>query len=184
MDKFTREFIETYREYIVNEDWECLYSTLEALQDIRLIPKLTRTLLEADINPLEGMGRVPDFFADGIKRLKAIIIPQGIKVIQNGAFEDTNLNSISIPNSVVEIQAHAFRDCPKLQTITIPASVKEIGSCAFLNVAAEQIKYLGTEKQWDQIKLGSRWWTNPNTITGFVICTDNTLQYPISNYLV
>ena len=179
IDRFTKQFIETHKQYIANEDWEGLYAVLEKFNDVNLIPKLTRTLLNAGINPLEGMNRVPTAFALGIKRLKSIDIPQGVIVIQNMAFEGTKLSSIEIPNSVVEIQAHSFRDCSELSSIIIPASIKKIGACAFYESATATIQYLGTEEQWDKIELGKYWWTNPNIAAGFVHCIDNTLQYPL-----
>lgn len=179
IDKFTKQFIETYKQYVANEDWEGLYAVLEKFNNVNLIPKLTRTLLSADINPLEGMNRVPTAFAFGIKRLKSIDIPQGITVIQNMAFEGTKLSSIEIPNSVIEIQAHSFRDCSELSSIIIPASVKKIEACAFYEIAAAAIQYLGTEEQWSKIELGKGWWTNPNIAAGFVHCIDNTVQYSL-----
>ena len=36
-----------------------------------------------------------------------------------------------IPNSVIEIEDHAFRSCNSLKTIQIPNSVTRIGDCAF-----------------------------------------------------
>ena len=45
----------------------------------------------------------------------------------------TSLSSISIPNSVTNIENEAFKNCKSLVSIDIPNSVKTIGEKAFLN---------------------------------------------------
>ena len=59
------------------------------------------------------------------------VIPAGIKEIGYGAFDGcSQLQNIVIPDGVERIGDYAFRRCDTY--ITIPASVKEIGSSAFL----------------------------------------------------
>lgn len=60
------------------------------------------------------------------------IIPEGVKVIECGAFAwCSNLSTIVIPNSVTSIKRHAFRNCDKLSTLKIPQSVVSIEEEAF-----------------------------------------------------
>ena len=49
------------------------------------------------------------------------------------AFLLSQLTSITIPNSVTTIGAHAFSNCTGLTSITIPNSVTSIGEAAFFN---------------------------------------------------
>ncbi len=77
------------------------------------------------------------------------VIPNGVKVIGNRAFEClTELASISIPNSVSSIGDFAFRDCSSLASVTIPNSVGRIGKYVFYgcsNMASVTIpKYITT----------------------------------------
>ena len=41
------------------------------------------------------------------------------------------LNSITIPSSVVEISNYCFEECISLTTITIPTTVTKFGICCF-----------------------------------------------------
>ena len=92
--------------------------------------------LESLILPagLQSIG-VEAFSLCGITEL---IIPQGVSVIENGAFRGSkNLTRVSIPTSVTEIKYGAFRNCEKLT----------------------DVYYTGTKTQWEAI-------TIDNTVDG------------------
>ena len=61
----------------------------------------------------------------------AVVIPEGVTVIDDSAFEDSSLASITLPASVMAIGSRAFNGATALTSITIPAGVMEIGSRAF-----------------------------------------------------
>ncbi len=72
-----------------------------------------------------------------IQGSKNSLIPDGVKIISDGAFEGcTDLKSISIPDSVSEIGYRAFADCSSLSEITIPMSVDILKSSAFSNCSS------------------------------------------------
>lgn len=61
-----------------------------------------------------------------------ISIPDGVKIIAEGAFENChNLKEVKIPESVVSIGKNAFNYCTNLTKINIPASVQTIAKDAF-----------------------------------------------------
>lgn len=72
-------------------------------------------------------------------------IPSGVKIIGYAAFSNMeNWKTVTLPDSVVEIEADAFWSCKQLQTINIPKNVAVIenpfGGCGALtsiNVAAD-----------------------------------------------
>ena len=58
-------------------------------------------------------------------------IPEGVVSINDEAFEDCGLTSVTLPDSLVSIGYDAFYNCDSLSSITIPAGVETIGSYAF-----------------------------------------------------
>lgn len=63
---------------------------------------------------------------------KHVVIPDGVKWIDERAFkDDTLLESVIIPNSVTYIGEDAFSGCTSLKSITIPDSVTELKWRAF-----------------------------------------------------
>ena len=64
--------------------------------------------------------------------IRGIIIPEGVKVIQNRAFKYCrNLEQIRIPQSVTSIGEEAFQFCDSLGSISLPDSITSMGEGAF-----------------------------------------------------
>lgn len=69
----------------------------------------------------------------GLGSINSVHIPDSVSVIGEGAFDGcTNLISISGAECVQQIRDRAFAGCP-IRTVTIPASVEQIGLRAFDN---------------------------------------------------
>lgn len=62
----------------------------------------------------------------------AVIIPDGVKEISNGAlYNCTSLKEVTMSDTVTQIGAHAFMGCINLKTVKLSNNVKTIGNCAF-----------------------------------------------------
>ena len=62
----------------------------------------------------------------------SVILPDSITIIEEQAFSEcSNLSHINIPEEVTYIGDSAFSNCKSLTSITIPDSVSQIGSSAF-----------------------------------------------------
>ena len=61
---------------------------------------------------------------------------QRITKIANRAFQSTDVESVSIPDSIVTIENQAFAGCKKLTSIVIPDSVTRLDSSVFNNCSA------------------------------------------------
>lgn len=88
-------------------------------------------------------------FSDNKQILRAVLEP-GVTEVGWGGFNwATNMQEISIPDTVTEIKSQAFYSCNSLESIAIPASVQAIGEEAFdaCDMLTE-IFFEGTMDQW------------------------------------
>ena len=86
---------------------------------VNYISLFTQLLYSIDINPLDYLEYIPDFFLYSTS-LVAIKIPNNIKSINSYAFYSCpDFTSIAIPDSVINIGEGAFSGCEKLQNIHI-----------------------------------------------------------------
>lgn len=101
-----------------------------------------------------------------------IIIPDSVKLIDNGAFKDCyNLKTIIIGNSVQLLSQSVFENCRSLTNITIPESVTEILPSLFLGCSSLKsitIPFVGATKD------GTK-----NTHFGYLFGMSDYLDTPI-----
>ena len=113
---------------------------------------LTDMFYKFDINPLEYMNEVPDYYNYN-RKMEFFDIPNGIKIIRQQAFDGCEkLQKVTIPGSVCTIEQWAFWDCGGLQ----------------------DINYNGTIGQWHQIKRVGKW--NYNTGEYTIHCSDGDIK--------
>ena len=64
----------------------------------------------------------------------AVILPNGIRIIEGEAFSQSLISSVSFPYSLIEIQGSAFQACSSLSgDLLFPEGLKRIGDNAFSN---------------------------------------------------
>ena len=89
--------------------------------------------------------------------LNEVTIPDSVTSIKSSAFKNcTNLKSITIPDSVTSVDSYAFEDCTGLTSITIPDSVTSISYCVLdgcTSLESITIPFIGTSIR-DNIYLG------------------------------
>ena len=100
----------------------------KALKTILCAPP-AKTIKEYVVS--NGVERIAEY-AFGCSSLSSIILPEGIRSIGNGAFQECrNLNSVTIPKGVTSIGNMAFHDCRNLKRVSLPDGVTDIGMDAF-----------------------------------------------------
>lgn len=105
----------------------------------------------ADSNPLYYTNKL---FLNG-NLLTDIAIPDGVITIGSHAFRDcTSLVSITIPDGVTSIGDFAFYNCTNLVTVTIPDSITNIDNQAFYNCnSLTDVYYTNTVEEWNKISI-------------------------------
>lgn len=119
---------------------------------------------------------------------KDVVIPAYVKKIYRYAFTGcTSVETISIPAGVMELGTYiysydeeyfgkmfggddykqynlpeicwdAFAGCASLASVSIPASVEEIGMYAFSGCTSlEEVRYTGTKEEWAAVKKEENW---------------------------
>jgi uncharacterized repeat protein (TIGR02543 family) len=99
--------------------------------------------------PVTEIGNASDVSGNGAfynTSITSITIPESVTTINSYAFSGcTSLTSIEIPESVTSIGNTAFSDCTGLTSITIPASVTTIRSSVFQNCSSlTSVTFAGT----------------------------------------
>ena len=85
---------------------------------------------------------VTELPADAFKtctELTSLNLPSGLLTIGEGAFEDSGLTWIDIPEGVTSIGARAFQRAPLVGNITIPDTVTTVGDYAFYQSTLEGV---------------------------------------------
>ena len=71
------------------------------------------------------------------RKAGSFAVPDGVKTIDENAFNSSGLlQTLSLPNSVIEIKDSAFYGCDQLQKITLSKNLKTIEGYAFMNCKA------------------------------------------------
>ena len=116
-----------------------------------IIETATNTLLAGCENTVipDGVERIAREAFGGAMRLKQLILPNSLRIIEKNAFWHSGLVKIDIPEGVNTLEEYTFQYCENLQRITLPESLTAIGlgalsHCAFREVVIpDGVTHLG-----------------------------------------
>ena len=82
-----------------------------------------------------------------------------VDYVAKGEFEAyDNLTNVVVNEGLVWIGVNAFCNCPSLQTVSLPSSVKYLGGKSFYECSSlADIYFNGTEEQWENVGKGGGW---------------------------
>lgn len=87
----------------------------------------------------EGLASL-GYYAFGDTKIREIVIPDGIHIINERAFSEcVHLESVILSDNLEEICNYAFCDCAKLKSIMFPKSLNKIGVEAFCRTGLERV---------------------------------------------
>lgn len=73
------------------------------------------------------------------KDAKSFTIPEGVKYVASMSFAYSALESVTIPEGVLQLENGAFMDCLNMKNIHLPASLNSLGTNTFARSAIESI---------------------------------------------
>ena len=90
----------------------------------------------ASLKTIEQMAfGLPSYSTEIVGGLESIVLPEGLTRIEGGdgygAFQNTQITSITIPGSLEKVEENAFNANRQLQSVTFSEGVKVIEGCAF-----------------------------------------------------
>lgn len=150
LTKNLKEFLETNIELIEENKFDELYK--KAGNDLfsQGIGTLTRTLLTANINPIEYLSEIPYCYLYGDSKITQFVIPDKIKFIDCDAFCNcSQLHDVIFGKAVSVIYYGAFENCTELTDVELNEGLLEIGQYAFRNTNIEKLRLPSTIRSID-----------------------------------
>lgn len=80
---------------------------------------------------ISGNGAIPDRLFSECGKLKNVTIDKGVTVVGTAAFEETVVEKIILPPTVIVVRGDAFRECKQLRKVILNDGLKTIAESAF-----------------------------------------------------
>lgn len=175
----TQEFIEKYIDLIDNNNFQKFYDLTEGME-MQQIGDISKTLIEAGINPLNYINFVPSAFLFNAEGFSSFEIPPNITHLEDNSFMGADIEGIEIPEGVVVIANGAFSWCEYLNYIKLPKSLRQMNSDIFEGCnRLHEVHYAGTMEEFKRIRCTSKlinsYDSKKNTLFR-IICSDGEIQ--------
>lgn len=80
---------------------------------------------------ISGDRAIPDRLFSGCKNLKNVTIDEGITAVGDSAFSKTAVEKIILPSTVIVVRSDVFRECRQLREVVLNDGLKAIAESAF-----------------------------------------------------
>lgn len=80
----------------------------------------------------EGFETIGHHAFSYFKTLQTVTMPKSIRRIEREAFADSSVRKVELSEGLISLEYGAFRDCNRLEAVTIPGGVESIGVSAFM----------------------------------------------------
>ena len=137
----------------------------------KYINKLIQSLPIETMRSLQTEGDVLISCKDGSP---SIAIPEGIKIIGNGAFKNCDkLENLELGSEVEILRREAFRGCKALKSVNLPKNVRKIGESVFRDC----ISITSLNVECAEMELGERAFENCASLSDISLCDGITEIY-------
>ena len=124
-----KQIIKKYEKYLKEDKYQDLF---EECTDISERAALIDFLYaKCGINFLEYMTTIPKNLFSTTNEVTSVSIPDTITDIGEGAFQNSSVSKVRLPNTITKIPAKLFSGCENLHKIFIPDSVVEFSRDVF-----------------------------------------------------
>lgn len=130
-----RDYILSNKDYIKSHidelDIDGLYNNIDIynkIHDIDITPRLTKLLYNINIDPLDYLTEVPAYFMSDVQTRMDLILPNNITAINNFAFADSWLHTLTIPTTCNYFGGRIFENCKNLSYIIYNGTISEFRS--------------------------------------------------------
>ncbi len=82
------------------------------------------------------------------------VLGTSIKYFSDNAFYDVTFIKVEISPDIEELSENVFEEC-SIECLTFRNTLKIVGNGTFMQCACEDVYYLGTEEEWNQIVFGT-----------------------------
>lgn len=133
--------------YTLNSDGLLTISGSGGYSDVLFEDKVVDVVIE------EGITRIEDFAFSDIG-IESITLPKSLESIGEFAFEDcSKLKKVIFSEGLTTIEEYAFYGCTSLEYIHLPKSLKKVEQWTFYDCPLRHVYYAGTEKQWKKANI-------------------------------
>ena len=123
--------------------------------DIKDISKLDEGVYQNCENlksvTINGDGTIPNGLFSRCKNLKNVTINEGITAVGDAAFFNTAVEKIILPSTVIVVKTEAFRDCRQLREVVLNDGLETIAESAFKRTESlseisipDSVKHIGS----------------------------------------
>lgn len=122
----------------------------------------------------DGTVGLASYLFSGDQTIKSITIPDSVYEIEQYAFAWSSVETIAIPEGVAELRG-TFCSCDKLTEVTIPTTVTDIYKQTFYGCNnLTTVNYNGTKEQWAEITISAV--ENEALNNATIKCTDGDIS--------
>ena len=131
------KIVDEYLDVLETKGWEAFYDKISSYKatDVKEIVEWFFCNQDPEhdfVSNIFDMPEIPDYYIAGSKEIQGdITLPNTVTRIGYRAFAGSSIRSIIIPDSVVYIEAEAFKDCKTLRAVRMSKNVQRLYSETF-----------------------------------------------------